>query len=213
MQDQSPKRIAILISGRGSNCMAIIRAIRDGKLTGCEVAVVVSNIPGAAGIEAARALGVNVVTLEGRGRPQAEHEAAVNALLRKFRVDLVCLAGYMRILSANFVREWQDRMLNIHPSLLPSFPGLHAQRQALEQGVTLAGCTVHFVDESVDGGVIILQRATEVLPEDTEATLSERILEQEHLAYAEAIRRVISGNYEVHGRRYLPRGSAESPTQ
>ena len=204
MQQQALKRIAVLISGRGSNCMALIRAVRDGRLSDCEIAVVVSNIPEAPGVEAARAFGVPVVTLEGRGREQAEHETAVTALLRKFRVDLICLAGYMRILSASFVREWQGRMLNIHPSLLPAFPGLHAQRKALQYGVSVAGCTVHFVDESVDGGVIILQRTAEVLPEDTEETLSERILEQEHLAYVEALQRVLSGEYEARGRRYLP---------
>ena len=134
--------------------MAIVRAVRDGRLQNCEIAVVVSNIPGAPGIEAARAFGVPAITIEGRGREQAEHETAINALLHKFRVDIICLAGYMRILSAAFVREWQGRMLNIHPSLLPNFPGLHAQRQALEYGAQYTGCTVHFVDESVDGGVI-----------------------------------------------------------
>ena len=185
--------------------MAIVRAVRDGRLQNCEIAVVVSNIPGAPGIEAARAFGVPVITLEGRGREQKEHEAAINALLHKFRVDLICLAGYMRILSASFVREWDGRMLNIHPSLLPNFPGLHAQRQAIEYGSTVTGCTVHFVDESVDGGVIILQRTCEILPTDTTDTLSDRLLTEEHKAYVEALQRVLSGNYEIHGRRYLPR--------
>ena len=202
---KAPTRIAILISGRGSNCMAIIRAVRDGRLPNCEIAVVISNVVGAPGIEAARASNIPVVTLESRGRKQAEHEEAVNALLQKFRVDLICLAGYMRVLSANFVRQWQGKMLNIHPSLLPSFPGLHAQRQALDYGAQIAGCSVHFVDESVDGGILIVQRAIEVLPTDTEATLSERLLTEEHLAYVEAIQRVVSGNYEITGRRYLPR--------
>jgi len=201
----APTRIAILISGRGSNCMAIIRAVRDGRLPNCEIAVVISNVVGAPGIEAARAFNIPVVTLEGRGRKQAEHEEAVIALLQKFRADLICLAGYMRVLSASFVREWQGKMLNIHPSLLPSFPGLHAQRQALDYGAQIAGCSVHFVDESVDGGILIVQRAIEVLPTDTEATLSERILAEEHIAYVEGIRRVISGEYEISGRRYLPR--------
>jgi len=206
VSSQAPTRIAILISGRGSNCMAIIRAVRDGRLPNCEIAVVISNVVGAPGIEAARAFNIPVVTLEGRGRKQNEHEEAVNASLQKFRVDLICLAGYMRLLSSNFVREWAGKMLNIHPSLLPAFPGLHAQRQALDYGAQIAGCSVHFVDESVDGGILIVQRAIEVLPTDTEATLSERILVEEHLAYVEAIRRVISGEYEVIGRRYLPRG-------
>jgi len=197
-------RIAILISGRGSNCMAIVRAVRDGRLQNCEIAVVVSNIPGAPGIEAARAFGVPAITIEGRGREQADHEEAINALLHKFRVDIVCLAGYMRILSAAFVREWQGRMLNIHPSLLPNFPGLHAQRQALEYGAQYTGCTVHFVDESVDGGVIIHQRVCEIQPTDTEDTLSDRLLLKEHQAYIEALAKVLSGNYEIQGRRYLP---------
>jgi len=201
----SPTRIAILISGRGSNCMTIIRAVRDGRLPNCEIAVVISNVAGAPGIEAARAFNIPVVTLEGRGRKQAEHEEAVTALLQKFRADLICLAGYMRVLSANFVREWQGKMLNIHPSLLPAFPGLHAQRQALDYGAQIAGCSVHFVDESVDGGILIVQRAIDVLPTDTEATLSERILAEEHIAYIEAIQRVVSGKYEISGRRYLPR--------
>ena len=201
----APTRIAILISGRGSNCMAIIRAVRDGRLPNCEIAVVISNVVGAPGIEAARAFNIPVVTLEGRGRKQAEHEEAMNALLQKFRVDLICLAGYMRVLSADFVREWQGRILNIHPSLLPAFPGLHAQRQALDYGAQIAGCSVHFVDESVDGGILIVQRAIEVLPTDTEDTLSERLLVEEHLAYVEAIQRVVSREYEITGRRYLPR--------
>jgi phosphoribosylglycinamide formyltransferase-1 len=203
---KSPTRIAILISGRGSNCMAILRAVRDGRLPNCEIAVVISNVSAAPGIEAARAFNVPVVALEGRGRQQAEHEEAIGALLVKFRVDLICLAGYMRVLSANFVREWAGKMLNIHPSLLPSFPGLHAQRQALDYGAQIAGCSVHFVNESVDGGILIVQRAIEVLPTDTEKTLSDRILVEEHIAYVEAIGRVISGDYEVVGRRYLPRG-------
>jgi phosphoribosylglycinamide formyltransferase-1 len=142
--------------------------------------------------------------LESKGRARREHEEAVTALLEKFRVDLVCLAGYMRVLSAEFVQRWQGRLLNIHPSLLPAFAGLHAQRQALEYGAQIAGCTVHFVDEAVDGGVIVLQRTCAVLPDDTEETLAARILEEEHVAYAEAIGRVISGTYEVAGRRYVP---------
>jgi phosphoribosylglycinamide formyltransferase-1 len=202
---KAPTRIAILISGRGSNCMAIVRAVRDGRLPNCEIAVVISNVSAAPGIEAARAFNVPVVALEGRGRKQAEHEEAIGSLLTKFRVDLICLAGYMRVLSANFVREWQGKMLNIHPSLLPSFPGLHAQRQALDYGAQIAGCSVHFVDESVDGGILIVQRAIEVLPTDTENTLSDRLLVEEHIAYVEAIARVISGEYKISGRRYLPR--------
>ena len=205
---KEPARIAILISGRGSNCMAIVRAVRDGRLPNCEIAVVVSNVPGAPGIEAARAFGLTVVTLEGRGREQADHEDAINTLLRKFRIDLICLAGYMRILSVEFVREWQGKMLNIHPSLLPAFPGMHAQRQALEYGANITGCTVHFVDELVDGGIIILQRSLEILSTDTEDTLSNRLLTEEHLAYVEALRRVLSNEYVVEGRRYIPRAES-----
>jgi phosphoribosylglycinamide formyltransferase-1 len=198
-------RIAILISGRGSNCLAILHAIQQGRLAHCEVAVVLSNVASAPGLEAARALGVHAVALESRGRPQAEHEQAVLALLEELRVDLVCLAGYMRLLSASFVRRFPNRLLNIHPSLLPSFPGLHAQRQALDYGVTVAGCSVHFVDETTDGGILILQRTVEILPHDTEHTLSARILTEEHTAYVEAIARVLSNNYEIHARRYLPK--------
>jgi phosphoribosylglycinamide formyltransferase-1 len=164
----SSTRLGVLISGRGSNCMAIAKAIREGRLAGCEVAVVIANVAGAAGIEAARALEIPAVMLESKGRARREHEEAVTALLEKFRVDLVCLAGYMRVLSAEFVQRWQGRLLNIHPSLLPAFAGLHAQRQALEYGAQIAGCTVHFVDEAVDGGVIVLQRTCAVLPDDTE---------------------------------------------
>jgi phosphoribosylglycinamide formyltransferase-1 len=201
----TPTRIAILISGRGSNCMAIIRAVHEGRLTNCEVAVVISNMPGAPGIEAARALGVQAVTLEGKGREQQEHEEAIQTLLLKLRIDLVCLAGYMRVLSASFVRQWTGRMLNIHPSLLPAFPGLHAQRKALQYGACVTGCSVHFVDESVDGGVLIVQRTIDILPEDTEATLSERLLVEEHQSYIEGIRRVLSNDYETVDRRYLPK--------
>jgi len=200
-------RIGILISGRGSNAMAILRAVEEGRLPGCEIAVVISNIAGAAGIEAARAAGVPAVALESKGRPRAEHERAVTALLEKFRVDLVCLAGYMRLLSPEFTQRWSGRMLNIHPSLLPAFPGLHAQRQALEYGAQVTGCSVHFVDEVMDGGVLILQRTCAILPDDTEDTLSARVLHEEHIAYVEAIARVVSGEYEVVGRRYLKQGA------
>jgi phosphoribosylglycinamide formyltransferase-1 len=199
----SPTRIGILISGRGSNCMAILRAVQEGRLPGCEVAVVISNIAGVAGIEAAREAGVPAITLESKGRPRVEHEQAVTALLEEFGVELVCLAGYMRLLSEEFTRRWSGRMLNIHPSLLPAFAGLHAQRQALEYGAQVTGCSVHFVDEVMDGGVLILQRTCAILPEDTEETLSARLLDEEHKAYVEAIERVVSGEYAVVGRRYL----------
>ena len=200
------QRLGILLSGRGSNFLAIAEAIREGRLTGAEIAVVLSNLPDAAGLEAARQLGLPAIAIPSAGRKRAEHDAEVVAALRQHRVDLVCLAGYMRIISPEFVRAFPNRILNIHPALLPAFPGLDAQAQALEFGAKVAGCTVHFVDEAVDHGAIILQRVVPVLDEDTAETLSARILEQEHIAYAEAIARVLSGEYCLVGRRYVRRG-------
>jgi len=202
---QKLARLGILISGRGTNCQAIAHAIREGRLTGCEIAVVVCNVPGAPGIEAVRRFGLPVVTLEGRGREQRDHEEAISALLRKFRVDLVCMAGYRRVLSAGFVREWKGRILNIHPSLLPAFAGRDALQQALEYGARYTGCTISFVDEQVEGGVIVLQRVVEIYDDDTEASLFERELAEEHFAYSEAIQRVLSGDFEARGRRYVLR--------
>ncbi len=200
-------RLGILLSGQGSHCEAIWRACADGRLPGCEVALVISNVPGSPVIERARALGLTVVALEGRGREQSEHEAAISSLLRKFRIDLVCLAGYQRVLSMEFVREWRGKLLNVHPSLLPAFPGPHAPKLAMEYGVQFTGCTVHFIDESVDGAVVILQHAIELVDADTVQTLSARILSEEHEAYVEALRRVVSGDYELRGRRYARRES------
>jgi phosphoribosylglycinamide formyltransferase 1 len=200
------KRLGILLSGRGSNFLAIAENIRSGKLTGCEIGVVISNKAEAPGLDIARTLGLNAVAIESRGRKRAEHDAEIVACLRDHRVDLVCLAGYMRLLSSQFVQAFPDRILNIHPSLLPAFPGLDAQEQALAYGVQIAGCTVHFVDEQLDHGVIVLQRTVPVLPADDAHTLAARILEQEHIAYSEAIARVLSGEYYVVGRRYLSRG-------
>ena len=199
------KRLGILLSGRGSNFLAIASAIREGRLPGAEIAVVLSNIPDAAGLTAARELGLNCDAIPSAGRKRAEHDAAMIAALRNHDVDLVCLAGYMRILSPAFVQAFPNRILNIHPSLLPAFPGLDVQAQALEYGAKFAGCTVHFVDEAVDHGAIILQRAVPVLDHDTAESLSARILEQEHVAYPEAIARVLSGEYEFVGRRYVRR--------
>ncbi len=196
------KKLGILLSGRGSNFLAIADSIATGRLPGAEIAVVVSNRAEAHGIAVARERGLNALVIESRGRKRAEHDAEIIAALNGHRVDLVCLAGYMRLLSPEFVRAFPQRILNIHPSLLPSFPGLDAQRQALEYGVHYTGCTVHFVDEELDHGVIILQRAVPVMPGDDEAALSARILEQEHQAYSEAIARVLSGNYTIAGRRY-----------
>ncbi len=200
------QRLGILLSGRGSNFMAIAEAIREGRLPGAEIAVVLSNLPDAAGLKIARELGLTAIAIPSAGRKRAEHDAEVVAALRQHRVDLVCLAGYMRILSPEFVRAFPNRILNVHPALLPAFPGLDAQAQALEFGAKVAGCTVHFVDEAVDHGAIITQRVVPVLDEDTAESLAARILEQEHIAYTEAIARVLSGEYHLVGRRYLRRG-------
>ena len=207
-----PTRLAILISGTGSNCTAIAKAIRSGRLRNCEIAIVISNVPGAAGIESARALGLSVVTLEGRGREQRDHEDAIAALLRKFRVDLVCLAGYKRVLSAAFVREWKGRMVSIQSSLLPAFQGPDAQRQALDYGSRFTGCTVYFVEEHVEAGAIIAKRVVEIEDGDSARTLREALRAEEHIAYVDAIERVLSGDFETHGRRYM-RKSAEASMQ
>ena len=197
------KRLGILLSGRGSNFLAIAENIAQGKLTGCEIAVVISNKADAPGLDIARTLGLNAVAIEARGRKRAEHDAEIVACLREHHVDLICLAGYMRLLSPEFVQAFPNRILNIHPSLLPAFAGLDAQEQALAYGVQVAGCTVHFVDEQLDHGVIVLQKAVPVLPGDDAHALSARILEQEHVAYSEAIARVLSGEYRIVGRRYV----------
>jgi phosphoribosylglycinamide formyltransferase 1 len=199
------KQIGILLSGRGSNFAAIAAAIREQRLPGAEIAVVLSNMPDAAGLSVAREMGLPAFTIPSAGRKRAEHDREMVAILGQHSVDLVCLAGYMRILTADFVRAFPDRILNVHPSLLPSFPGLDAQGQALEFGAKVAGCTVHFVDEAVDHGAIVMQRSVPVLDEDTAESLSARILEQEHIAYPEAIARVLSGEYGFVGRRYVRR--------
>ena len=198
-------RLGILLSGRGSNFLAIAENIAQGKLKDCEIAVVISNKADAPGLEPARALGLKALAIEGRGRKRAEHDAEIVACLREHDVDLVCLAGYMRLLSPEFVQAFPERILNIHPSLLPAFPGLDAQEQAFAYGVQVAGCTVHFVDEQLDHGVIVLQKTVPVLEGDDAHALAARILEQEHVAYSEAIARVLSGEYRVVGRRYVRR--------
>ena len=197
------KRIAILISGRGSNMVALADAISSGSIPNAEIAVVVSDKPNAGGLELARDSGLKTAVIERRGRSREEHELEIVAVLQAHQIDLVCLAGYMRLLSPCFIAEFRGRILNIHPSLLPSFPGLDAQRQALAHGVKVSGCTVHFVDDTLDGGPIIAQRTVPVLDDDTEETLSARILEQEHKLYAEALRLVLEGNYEIAGRRVI----------
>jgi phosphoribosylglycinamide formyltransferase-1 len=199
------KRLGILLSGRGSNFLAIAKAIREQRLLGAEIAVVLSNLEDAPGLAAARELNLPAFAIPSAGRKRSEHDAEMIARLHQHKVDLVCLAGYMRIISAAFVRAFPNRILNVHPSLLPAFPGLDAQRQALDYGAKVAGCTVHFVDEAVDHGVIILQKTVSVHDDDTAETLSARVLEQEHLAYPEAIALVLSGSYTAQGRRYLHR--------
>jgi phosphoribosylglycinamide formyltransferase 1 len=197
------KRIGILLSGRGSNFLAIASAIRERRLAGAEIAVVLSSREGAAGLASAREMGLPAFAVLSAGRPRVACDAEMIARLRQHHVDLVCLAGYMRIITPEFVQAFPNRILNIHPSLLPAFPGLDAQQQALDYGAHVTGCTVHFVDEAVDHGVIVAQRTVPVEDGDTAETLSARILEQEHLAYPEAIARVLSGHYEISGRRYL----------
>jgi phosphoribosylglycinamide formyltransferase-1 len=202
-------RLGILLSGRGSNFLAIATAIREHRLNGAEIAVVLSNLEDAPGLDSARQLNLPAFAIPSAGRKRAEHDAEMIARLHQHKVDLVCLAGYMRIISPTFIAAFPNRILNVHPSLLPAFPGLDAQQQALDYGAKVAGCTVHFVDEAVDHGVIIIQHPVPVHDNDTAATLSARILEQEHLAYTEAIARVLSGNYAPQGRRYL---KIEEPT-
>jgi phosphoribosylglycinamide formyltransferase-1 len=197
-------RLGILLSGRGSNFLAISKAISENRLLGAEIAVVLSNVEDAPGLAAAHALQLPALVIPSAGRKRSEHDAEIIARLHQHKVDLVCLAGYMRIISPAFVAAFPNRILNVHPSLLPAFPGLDAQKQAFDYGAKVAGCTVHFVDEAVDHGVIILQKTVAVNDNDTAESLSARILEQEHLAYPEAICRVLSGEYAIRNRRYLP---------
>jgi phosphoribosylglycinamide formyltransferase-1 len=196
------KRLGILLSGRGSNFCAIADAIAEKRLD-AEIAVVISNQPDAPGIVAARERGLNAIVLPSRGLDREVYDRALVAELRQNSVDLVCLAGYMRILSGFFIHEYSLRILNIHPSLLPAFPGLDAQHQALEHGVKFSGCTVHFVDEGLDSGPIIMQAVVAVLDNDTAESLSARILKEEHRIYSEAIGLVLSGKYRIQGRRVV----------
>jgi phosphoribosylglycinamide formyltransferase-1 len=196
------KRLGILISGRGSNFLAIADSIEQGKLN-AEIAVVLSNHPDAPGLELARTRGLRTAALPSQGLDREVFDRQVIAGLRGTDVDLVCLAGYMRILSGHFIREFRGRILNIHPSLLPAFPGLDAQHQAIAHGVKVAGCTVHFVDEGLDSGPIVKQAAVPVLDEDTAESLSARILKEEHRIYPEAIALVLSGRYRIDGRRVV----------
>ncbi|HZH90764.1 MAG TPA: phosphoribosylglycinamide formyltransferase [Pyrinomonadaceae bacterium] len=198
-------RIAILISGRGSNMVALAQAVERGRAPGATVALVLSDHAGAAGLQRASERGIETLAVERAGRTRAEHEREIIAALKARRIELVCLAGFMRLLSPQFIEVFRGRILNIHPSLLPAFPGLDAQRQAIEHGVKVSGCTVHFVDETLDGGPIITQRVVPVLDDDTPETLAARILPEEHQAYAEAVALVVSGDYKIEGRRVLAR--------
>lgn len=200
-------RIGILISGRGSNMTAIADAVSEGRVPGAEVVVVVSDKPAAGGLAHASARGIDALAVERRGRTREEHERELMEELRARRVELVCLAGYMRLLSPHFVEAFRNSILNIHPSLLPAFPGLDAQRQAIEHGVRVSGCTVHFVDEHLDAGPIVTQRVVAVEDSDTVETLSARILVEEHKAYPEALALVTSGAYKIVGRRVVRLGS------
>ena len=203
------KNLGILLSGRGSNFEAIARNVASGKIPDAQIAVVISNKADAGGIDLARRLGLTASVIPSKGKQREEHDREVVAALQQYGVDLVCLAGYMRLLSPWFVQQFQRRILNIHPSLLPSFPGLEAQEQAFAYGVKVTGCTVHFVDEELDHGAIIVQKSIPVLDADDEHTLAARILEQEHVAYSEAINIVLSGRFEIGGRRLVTKITAE----
>ena len=197
------KRLGILLSGRGSNFEAIADAVAAGKIPGAEIAIVVSNREGAPGIDKARTRGLDAVVIPSKGKQREEYDREVVTVLKEKKVDLVCLAGFMRLLSPYFVSEFRQRILNIHPALLPAFPGLEAQKQALEWGVKFSGCTVHFVDEHLDAGPIVLQAVVPIRDDDTEESLSARILAEEHRIYPEAIRIVLSGRFRIDGRRVI----------
>ena len=197
------KRIGVLLSGRGSNLEALAESVAAGRIPNAEIAVVISNREGAPGIQRAESRGIRTRAIPSKGLEREVYDRQVAAVLDEHRVDLVCLAGYMRLLSPFFVAKYPNRILNIHPSLLPSFPGLESQRQALEYGVKFAGCTVHFVDENLDAGPIVLQAVVPVEDGDTPETLAERILHEEHRIYTEAVRIVLEGRYRIENRRVL----------
>jgi phosphoribosylglycinamide formyltransferase 1 len=196
-------KIGILISGRGSNMVAIVDAVKGGEVPDSEVVVVISDKADAPGLERALDREIETLAIERKGRSRKDHDGEIVAALRKRNVELVCLAGYMRLLSKDFILAFENRIVNIHPSLLPAFPGLDAQKQAVDYGVKISGCTVHFVDEDLDAGPIILQRSVPVIDGDTAETLSERILEQEHQAYIDAVALIAAGNYRIKGRRVI----------
>jgi phosphoribosylglycinamide formyltransferase-1 len=200
------KRIGILLSGRGSNFEALADSVAAGRIPGAEIAIVISNREGAPGIEKAKARGIEARVIPSKGLQREEYDRQVVAALKEKQVDLVCLAGFMRLLSPYFVAQFPSRILNIHPSLLPAFPGLEAQRQALEHGVKFSGCTVHFVDENLDAGPIVVQAVVPVRDSDTPETLAERILAEEHRTYTEAVRIVLEGRFRIEGRRVIQSG-------
>src|SRR5580704_15861039 len=197
------KRIGVLLSGRGSNFVALAESVATGRIPNAEIAIVVSNREGAPGIDKAKERGIATRIIPSKGLEREAYDRQVVAVLNEHNVEFICLAGYMRLLSPYFVASFPNRILNIHPSLLPSFPGLESQRQALEYGVKFAGCTVHFVDENLDAGPIVLQAVLPVNDDDTEDTLSARILHEEHRIYSEAVRIVLEGRYKIAGRRVL----------
>src|SRR3984885_9387351 len=207
------KSLGILLSGRGSNFVAIADSIDAGRIPDARIAVVISNKTDAPGIGTARQRGLNAVVIPSKGKLREEHDREVVTALQQNGVELICLAGYIRLLSPWFVQQFPQRILNIHPSLLPAFPGLEAQEQAFAYGVKVSGCTVHFVDEELDHGAIIVQKAIAVLDGDDEHTLAARILEQEHLAYTEAMKIVLSGRFEVAGRRLIRNQKVEARMQ
>lgn len=196
-------KIGILISGRGSNMTAIIEAVRSGQIPDSEVLIVISDKTRAEGLEKAKERGIETLVITRNKRSREEHDREIIGELRKRGVELVCLAGYMRLLSADFVCAFPNKIINVHPSLLPSFPGLDAQKQAFDYGVKITGCTIHFVDEHLDHGAIIMQKAVEIADEDTAETLSAKILRYEHALYIEAIKRIVEGNYEIIERRVV----------
>ena len=197
------KNLGILLSGRGSNFVAIADSIDAGRIPGAAISVVISNRADAPGIETARQRGLHALVIPSKGKDRETHDREVVAALKEHRADLICLAGYMRLLSPWFVQQFRGRILNIHPALLPAFPGLEAQQQAFAYGVKVSGCTVHLVDEELDHGAIIVQKTVPVLDTDDEHTLAARILEQEHIAYTEAIKIVLGGDFEIVGRRLV----------
>src|SRR3954464_10385357 len=195
------KKLGILLSGRGSNFLAIADSIDAGRIANAEIAIVISNKEDAPGLAAAKKRGLDARVIPSKGKTREQHDAEMMNVLHEKNVDLICLAGYMRLLSPEFIRAFPHKILNIHPSLLPAFPGLDAQKQAIEYGVKVSGCTVHLVDEALDHGPIILQKTVPVLPEDDDHSLSERILKEEHKAYSEAIALVLGGKVGVSGRK------------